>query len=146
MQISWEVRNRFRLFREERDFTLQVNALSGRSILAAEQALATRKTMGAAGPTTHSHACASINRAVSEPCRDGVRKIPHPARSSDHRAPDRRGAGRRDLCMDLHEDGDPPRQSTLDCAEPINLRVHGRPPPVTVRKSVSSGPDAPQRA
>jgi lysophospholipase L1-like esterase len=48
-------------------------------------------------------------------------------------------------CAWTFADGDPPRQSTLDCAEPINLRVrYGRPTPVTV--DVSSGPDAPQRA
>ena len=40
MQISWEVRNRFRLFREERDFLLHAEAARGRSILASEQALA----------------------------------------------------------------------------------------------------------
>src|SRR5713226_3715333 len=39
MQISWEVRNRFRLFREERDFLLHVENAQGRSILASEQAL-----------------------------------------------------------------------------------------------------------
>jgi len=40
IQISWEVRNRFRLFREERDFQLQVEAMaSGRTVLAAEDAL-----------------------------------------------------------------------------------------------------------
>src|SRR5882724_5249434 len=33
MQISWEVRNRFRLFKEERDFLLHVEAMRGRSIL-----------------------------------------------------------------------------------------------------------------
>ena len=40
LQISWEVRNRFRLFREERDFQLQVEALRNGSVLAAEDALA----------------------------------------------------------------------------------------------------------
>ena len=39
MQISWEVRNRFRLFREERDFLLHADGAAGRSILASEQAL-----------------------------------------------------------------------------------------------------------
>ncbi|HYI28387.1 MAG TPA: hypothetical protein VD863_11110, partial [Bradyrhizobium sp.] len=39
MQISWEVRSRFRLFREERDFQIHVAADSNQSILAAEQAL-----------------------------------------------------------------------------------------------------------
>ena len=39
LQISWEVRNRFRLFREERDFQLHVENARNRSILAAEQSL-----------------------------------------------------------------------------------------------------------
>jgi hypothetical protein len=39
LQISWEVRNRFRLFREERDFNLHVESARGRSVLASEQAL-----------------------------------------------------------------------------------------------------------
>ena len=37
IQISWEVRNRFRLFREERDFQLHVDAMRNRSVLAAER-------------------------------------------------------------------------------------------------------------
>ena len=40
LQISWEVRNRFRLFREERDFLLHAETGRGRSVLASEQALA----------------------------------------------------------------------------------------------------------
>lgn len=39
MLISWEVRNRFRLFREERDFREQVEALSGLTVLTSEQTL-----------------------------------------------------------------------------------------------------------
>ncbi len=48
-------------------------------------------------------------------------------------------------CAWSFDDGEPPpRQSTLDCNEPINLRVrYGRPTRVTV--DVSSGPDAAQR-
>src|ERR1700757_5272285 len=38
--ISWEVRNRFRLFRDEKDFDRHLAAESGRTILAAEQTLA----------------------------------------------------------------------------------------------------------
>ena len=40
LQISWEVRNRFRLFREERDFLLHAESGRGRSVLASEQLLA----------------------------------------------------------------------------------------------------------
>src|SRR5437763_6994161 len=33
MQISWQVRNRFRLFREERDFLLHAESMRGGSVL-----------------------------------------------------------------------------------------------------------------
>ena len=39
LQISWEVRNRFRLFREERDFLLHSQSGAGSSVLATEQSL-----------------------------------------------------------------------------------------------------------
>ena len=37
VSISWEVRSRFRLFRDEKDFNRHVAAESGRTILADEQ-------------------------------------------------------------------------------------------------------------
>src|ERR1700722_13749295 len=40
VSISWEVHNRFRLFRDEKDFNRHLAAESGRTILAAEQTLA----------------------------------------------------------------------------------------------------------
>src|ERR1700722_14428727 len=39
MQISWEVRNRFRLFREERDFLLHTDSAQAGDILTSERAL-----------------------------------------------------------------------------------------------------------
>ena len=38
--VSWEVKNRFRLFRDERDFRRHAEAAQGRTVLEAEQALA----------------------------------------------------------------------------------------------------------
>lgn len=145
MQISWEVRNRFRLFREERDFALQVNALNGRSILAAEQALAAQSDGRGWARNTLTRLCIDQSGRVSEPCtRDGVKEsyltpLDHPITV---RLTGAVPVGA--TCAWTFEDGDPPRQSTLDCAEAINLRVrYGRPTPVTV--DVSSGSDAPQR-
>src|ERR1700757_200931 len=40
VRIAWEVRNRSRLFRDEKDFNRHLAATSGRTILEAEQALA----------------------------------------------------------------------------------------------------------
>ncbi len=145
MQISWEVRNRFRLFREERDFALQVNTLNGRSILAAEQALAAQSDGRGWARNTLTRLCIDQSGRVSEPCtRDGVKEsyltpLDHPITV---RLTGAVPVGA--TCAWTFEDGDPPRQSTLDCAEAINLRVrYGRPTPVTV--DVSSGSDAPQR-
>ena len=145
MQISWEVRNRFRLSREERDFALQVNALNGRSILAAEQALAAQSDGRGWARNTLTRLCIDQSGRVSEPCtRDGVKEsyltpLDHPITV---RLTGAVPVGA--TCAWTFEDGDPPRQSTLDCAEAINLRVrYGRPTPVTV--DVSSGSDAPQR-
>jgi len=75
MQISWEVRNRFRLFREERDFKLQVDSLSGRSILAAEQTLAAQSDGRGWARNTLGRLCIDPAGRVSEPCtRDGVKE------------------------------------------------------------------------
>lgn len=145
MQIAWEVRNRFRLFREERDFLLQVSSLSGHSILASEQALATQSDGRGWARNTVGRLCIDAAGRVSEPCtRDNVKEsyltpLDHPVTV---RLTGAVPVGA--TCAWTFSDGDPPRQSTLDCAEPINLRVrYGRSTPVTV--DVSSGPDAPQR-
>lgn len=145
MQIAWEVRNRFRLFREERDFLLQVNSLSGRSILASEQTLATQSDGRGWARNTLGRLCIDAAGRVSEPCtRDNVKEsyltpVDHPVTV---RLTGAVPVGA--TCAWTFNDGDPPRQSTLDCAEPINLRVrYGRSTPVTV--DVSSGPEAVQR-
>src|SRR5450755_3919285 len=39
LQITWEVRNRFRLFREERDFLLHAESMRGGGVLSSEQKL-----------------------------------------------------------------------------------------------------------
>lgn len=145
MQISWEVRNRFRLFREERDFLLQADSLRGQSILTSEQALETQSDGRGWARNTVSRLCIDASGRVSEPCtRDNVKEsyltpVDHPITV---RLTGAVPVGA--TCAWTFGDGDPPRQSTLDCSEPINLRVpYGRATSVSV--DVSSGPDAPQR-
>jgi hypothetical protein len=65
LQIVWEVKNRFRLFREEKDFQLHVAALSGRSVLAAEQLLA-----------LESEGRGWARNAINRLCIDAVGRIP----------------------------------------------------------------------
>jgi lysophospholipase L1-like esterase len=125
MQISWEVRNRFRLFREERDFQLHVEAERGRNILASEQALELQSEGRGWARNMVNRLCIDIAGRVSEPCtRDNVKEsyltpTEHPIVV---RLTGAVPVGA--TCAWSFDDSDgPPRQSTFDCNEPINLRV-----------------------
>jgi lysophospholipase L1-like esterase len=145
MQISWEVRNRFRLFREERDFLLHAESAQGRSILASVQALELQSDGRGWARNMVSRLCIDLAGRVSEPCiRDKVKESY--LAPADHPVTVRLtgevpvGA----TCAWSFDDGEGPQQSTFDCAEPVNLRArYGRPTVATVE--VSSGPEAPQR-
>jgi hypothetical protein len=145
MQISWEVRNRFRLFREERDFLLHTENARGRSILASEQALELQSDGRGWARNTVNRLCIDLAGRVSEPCtRDKVKEsyltpVDHPVTV---RVTGEIPVGA--TCAWSFDDGEGPQQSTFDCAEPVNLRArYGRPTVATVE--VSSGLEAPQR-
>src|ERR1700756_4623951 len=128
LQISWEVRNRFRLFREERDFQLHVEAARNRSVLASEQALELQSDGRGWARNTVNRLCIDLSGRVSEPCtRDNVKESY--LAPIDHAVVVRLtgevpvGA----TCAWSFDDGEGPQQSTFDCAEPVNLRVrYGR--------------------
>ena len=141
LQISWEVRNRFRLFREERDFLLHAEAARGRSVLAAEQALAIQSDGRGWARNTVNRLCIDLAGRVSEPCtRDNVKEsyltpIDHPV-VVRLTGPVPVGA----TCAWTFDDGDGPQTSTFDCAEPVNLRVrYGRTTVATADMSSSEG-------
>ena len=145
MQISWEVRNRFRLFREERDFLLHTDSGRGRSILASEQALELQSDGRGWARNTVNRLCIDLLGRVSEPCtRDTVKESyltpsEHPVTL---RLTGQVPVGA--TCAWTLDDGGGPTQSTFDCAEPVNFRArYGRATVAAVE--VSSGPDAPQR-
>jgi hypothetical protein len=141
LQISWEVRNRFRLFREERDFLLHTDAGRGRSILSAEQALEMQSDGRGWARNVVNRLCIDLAGRVSEPCtRDNVKESY--LTPVDHAVVVRLtgavpvGA----TCAWSFDDGDGPQQSTFDCAEPVNFRArYGRTTAATV--DVSSGSD-----
>ena len=145
MQISWQVRNRFRLFREERDFLLHTESARGHNILASEQALELQSDGRGWARNTVNRLCIDLFGRVAEPCtRDNVKESY--LTPSDHPISVRLtgevpvGA----TCAWSFDDGDGPQASTFDCAEPVNLRArYGRTTVATV--DVSSGPEAPQR-
>src|SRR5450631_1533074 len=145
MQISWEVRNRFRLFREERDFLLHTDSARGRSILGSEQALELQSDGRGWARNTVNRLCIDLLGRISEPCtRDNVKESY--LTPSDHPVTVRL-AGAIPVgatCAWSFDDGDGPQASTFDCAEPVNLRArYGRTTAATVE--VSSGDQPPQR-
>src|ERR1700726_4833753 len=145
MQISWEVRNRFRLFREERDFLLRTESARGRSILASEQALELQSDGRGWARNTVNRLCIDLLGRVSEPCtRDNVKESY--LTPVDH-AVTVRLSGEVPVgatCAWSFNDGDGPQTSTFDCAEPVNMRArYVRTTVATV--DIPSGPEAPQR-
>ncbi|WP_244622384.1 hypothetical protein [Bradyrhizobium ivorense] len=145
LQISWEVRNRFRLFREERDFRLHVESELGRSVLASEQALEVQSDGRGWARNMVNRLCIDLQGRVNEPCnRDNVKEsyltpIDHPIVV---RLTGAVPVGA--TCAWSFDDGDGPQTSTFDCNEPINLRVrYGRTTVTTV--DVASGAAANQR-
>ncbi len=145
IQISWEVRNRFRLFREERDFLLHADSAGAGSILASEQALELQSDGRGWARNSVNRLCIDLTGRISEPCtRDNVKEsyltpVDHPITV---RLTGQVPVGA--TCAWSFDDGDGPQQSTLDCAEPINLRVRYGPSTVTT-VDVSSGAETPQR-
>lgn len=145
LQISWEVRNRFRLFREERDFLFLADSLRDRSILSAEQGLSIQSDGRGWARNVVNRLCIDLAGRVNEPCtRDNVKEsyltpIDHPITV---RLTGAAPVGA--TCTWSFDDGDGPQTSTFDCAEPVNLRVrYGRQTVATV--DVSSGAEPPQR-
>lgn len=129
LAISWEVKNRFRLFRYESDFLKHVDAGRGDGILAAEQRLA-RSTEGHGWARTMLNSlCLDQSGKLAEICdRDGEKEIY--LAPTDHRvgalvpnaAP---GAS----CAWTFDNGqDPAQAATVPCEEEVRLRVrYGRP-------------------
>ena len=145
MQISWEVRNRFRLFREERDFLLHADSARGHSVLDSEQALELQSDGRGWARNMVNRLCIDLAGRVSEPCtRDNVKEsyltpVDHPVTV---RLTGEVPVGA--ICAWSFDDGDGPRQYTFDCAEQINFRArYGRRTIATV--DVSSGSDAPRQ-
>ncbi|NVO16650.1 MAG: hypothetical protein HXX10_21710 [Rhodoplanes sp.] len=147
VSIDWQVRNGFRLFRDERDFVRHAAAERGRTVLAAEQTLAVDTGgRGWARDTVVRLCTDAAGRVIDECMRDGVREsYLNPA---DHRIEARvTGAVEPEAqCSWTFEDGDSlPRSLTASCREPVNLRAgYGKPTVAVVDIAVPGG--VPRRA
>src|SRR5215813_8718180 len=129
LTVSWEVKNRFRLFRYESDFLKHVDADRGDGILAAEQRLAQATDGHGWARTMLNGLCVDASGKLVEICdRDGEKEVY--LSPTDHKvgvlvpnAP--AGAS----CAWTFDNGqDPPQAVTVPCTEEVRLRVrYGRP-------------------
>jgi hypothetical protein len=130
LRIAWEVTNRFRLFRDEKDFRRHVSADRGDGVLAAEHRLA-RDTDGRGwAKDMLAHLCVGPNGRLLDTCqRDGERE--NLLSPQDHRIVVRlTGSVPADAtCTWSFDDGTiPPQQATTPCGEEVRLRVrYGKP-------------------
>ena len=145
--VSWEVKNRFRLFRDEKDFNRHLAATSGRSILAAEQTLEQETDGRGWARDMVTRLCVDGAGRVLDACvRDGVRESY--LTPVDHRVAVRlTGTVPTDAsCAWSFDNGEgPPQTLTIGCGEEVNLRARsGKTTVVTVDITVGGG--APSRA
>jgi hypothetical protein len=147
VSVTWEVRSRFRLFREERDFNRHLAVTSGRDVLAAEQTFA-RETAGRGWARDMVlRLCADGAGRVTDNCvRDGVRE--NYLNPVDHRVLIRLTgnvpAGSSCAWTLTHEDTQP-GHVTVDCREEVNTRVlYGKPTVAAVEITPPGG--VPRRA
>jgi lysophospholipase L1-like esterase len=128
-QIVWEVKSRFRLFRNERDFERQLAAQRGDGVLAAEERLARASDGRGWARDLIGQLCLDAAGRITESCvRDGKRE--NYLAPADHRiGAVIANAPAAAACTWTFEDGDsPPQKITLACDEEVRLWVrHGRP-------------------
>ena len=133
LKITWEVRNRFRLFREEKDFLLHLEALAGRSVLESEDILARQSDGRGWARNMIGRLCIDGAGRIAEPClRDGTSE--NYLAPSDHAITLRLSGADGTPCAWHFESGDDPPQSlNADCGDAVDLRVrYGRSTAVSV--------------
>jgi hypothetical protein len=140
--ISWEVKNRFRLFRDAKDFNRHVAVTGAGGILAAEQALAQETAGRGWARDMVARLCVDGAGRILETCqRDGVREsylapVDHPVsvRLSGEVPSDA-------TCAWSFDNGESPAQTlTASCREDVNLRArYGKPTAVTVEFATPGG-------
>jgi hypothetical protein len=122
-RIVWEVKNRFRLFREEKDFQLHADALRGRSILESEKIMANDSEGRGWARNMVGRLCIDAAGRIVAPCnRDGVNEdYLSPA---DHRISIGVVGADDASCSWLFDKGDNGKAAGfLPCNEGINVRV-----------------------
>jgi hypothetical protein len=141
-RIEWEVKNRFRLFKNEADFRRHVAAARGDGVLAAERRLAIASDGHGWARDMLDHLCVDQSGRIPEVCqRDGERE--------NYMAPADFPVGMvvagplppNAVCAWSFDDGEgAPRQVTVSCDEEVRLRVRaGRPTTAAVDVGLPDG-------
>jgi lysophospholipase L1-like esterase len=130
IQIVWEVKNRFRLFRRDADFQHQVAASRAGSVLAAERLL--EREAGGRGWAQNvvDHLCVGASGSLVETClRDGVRENYLSPESHVIVAQLAGAVPPGAVCNWSFDDGTiPPKQVNAPCTDPVQQRVaYGKP-------------------
>jgi len=142
LRITWEVKNRFRLFRREADFLRHVAAQSLKSVLQAEQQMAAETDGRGWARAMLSNLCIDATGNLTGTCeRDGARESY--LAPAEHRVEIRlTGAPAQASCAWTFDDGDgQPRTHSGPCGEELRIRLlYGKPTVVTVDVASTSGP------
>jgi hypothetical protein len=141
-RIEWEVKSRFRLFRNEADFLRQVAAMRGDTILATERRLARESEGRGWARDLVERLCVDRAGKLLEICeRDGVRESYLAPR--DHHVGVVLGgtAPANEGCVWTFDDGDgPARQVSVPCNEEVKAHLlYGRPTTVSVDIILTDG-------
>jgi hypothetical protein len=142
LRIDWEVKNRFRLFRNEADFQRHVAANRGDGILAAEDRLEIKSDGRGWARDMLDHLCLDVAGKLTEFCeRDGEREVY--LAPEDHRV----GAvlagavPAGSTCTWNFDDGTiPVQQTTAKCEEEVRVRLrYGKPTIASVGVTAPDG-------
>ncbi len=142
LRIEWEVKNRFRLFRNEADFQRHVAAYRGDGVLAAEERLARASDGHGWARDVVNSLCVDGTGALVRRClRDGERE--------NYLTPENHRIGviltglsePQATCKWVFDDGDgAPREASFSCEEDINIRLrYGRATAVRVTVTLPDG-------
>jgi hypothetical protein len=140
--IEWEVKNRFRLFRNEADFQRHVAASRGDGVLAAEMRLARASGGHGWAQDVVDNLCVDQTGRIPEFCqRDGTREVylaPEDHRVGVTLSGDLPAGG---VCAWSFDDGEgEPQRISLPCEEEVRLRArYGRTTAVTVVLTLADG-------
>jgi hypothetical protein len=141
LRIAWEVKNRFRLFRNEADFQRHVAAERGDGVLAAERRLAQASGGHGWARLTLNSLCVDAAGQVLPQCeRDGVRESYFEPTEHAVGITAVNAAAGATCAWTLEAANHEPQQATLPCSEEVRLRApYGQPTTAQLEATLADG-------